>query len=60
MSAVYGLLDRDYRCAEEINELKKETRSVVPNFHVLAGKEISKLFASPGSHGTRHKRAIER
>ena len=45
--AVSGLLDRDYRCAEEIDELIKETPSVVPNFHVLAGKEIENYLLVP-------------
>lgn len=38
--AIAGLLDRDYRSQEEIDEILRETRATVPHFHILDGKEI--------------------
>jgi hypothetical protein len=47
--SIAALLDRDYRCEEEIGELVKETRGSVPHFHVLAGKEIENYLLVPSA-----------
>jgi energy-coupling factor transporter ATP-binding protein EcfA2 len=47
--AICALLDRDYRCSEEIDELVHETRGVVPNFHVLSSKEIENHLLVPSA-----------
>jgi hypothetical protein len=47
--AISALLDRDYRCPEEIEELVRETRGTVPNFHILAGKEIENYLLVPSA-----------
>ena len=47
--AISALLDRDYRCGEEIEELINETRGSVPNFHILAGKEIENYLLVPSA-----------
>jgi hypothetical protein len=47
--AISALLDRDYRCGEEIEELVRETRGSIPHFHVLAGKEIENYLLVPSA-----------
>jgi len=47
--AVSALLDRDYRCSEEIDELIDETRTAVPHFHVLLSKEIENYLLVPSA-----------
>lgn len=47
--AIAGLLDRDYRCQEEIDQLLTETRATVPNFNILAGKEIENYLLVPAA-----------
>lgn len=47
--AISALLDRDYRCKEEVDELVRETRGSVPSFHVLAGKEIENYLLVPSA-----------
>lgn len=47
--AIAALLDRDYRCQEEIEELLSETRATVPNFSILAGKEIENYLLVPSA-----------
>lgn len=44
--AISAVLDRDYRCKEEIDELVREARASTPHFHVLAGKEIENYLLS--------------
>jgi hypothetical protein len=43
------LLDRDFRCREEIDELLCEARKTVPCFHVLNGKEIENYLLAPSA-----------
>jgi len=38
--SIAALLDRDYRCPEEIKELTDGVRKTIPHFHILEGKEI--------------------
>lgn len=46
--AISAVLDRDYRCKEETEELIREARTTTPHFHVLAGKEIENyLLVAP-------------
>jgi hypothetical protein len=47
--AISALLDRDYRCSEEIEELVSETRGTIPHFHILAGKEIENYLLVPSA-----------
>jgi AAA domain, putative AbiEii toxin, Type IV TA system len=47
--AIAGLLDRDYRSKEEIDEILKETRTTVPHFHILDGKEIENYLLVPSA-----------
>ena len=47
--AISALLDRDYRCGEEIEALVQETRGSIPHFHVLAGKEIENYLLVPSA-----------
>jgi hypothetical protein len=47
--AISALLDRDYRCVEEVEELVRETRGSIPNFHILAGKEIENYLLVPSA-----------
>jgi hypothetical protein len=47
--AIAGLLDRDYRCQEEIDQLLKETRATVPNFNILGAKEIENYLLVPAA-----------
>ncbi len=47
--AVAALLDRDYRCPEEIAEIVHEARKTVFNFHVLAAKEIENYLLVPSA-----------
>jgi hypothetical protein len=47
--AISALLDRDYRCPEEITELVREARGTVPNFHVLEAKEIENYLLAPSA-----------
>jgi energy-coupling factor transporter ATP-binding protein EcfA2 len=49
--AISAVLDRDYRCSEEIDELVREARASVPCFHVLAGKEIENYLLVPSAIG---------
>jgi energy-coupling factor transporter ATP-binding protein EcfA2 len=47
--AIAALLDRDFRCREEIDELVREARKTVPCFHVLSGKEIENYLLAPSA-----------
>lgn len=47
--AIAALLDRDYRCSEEIDELIKATRGTVPQFHILGGKELENYLLIPSA-----------
>jgi len=47
--AISAVLDRDYRCQEEIEELVREARTTTPHFHVLAGKEIENYLIVPSA-----------
>lgn len=45
--SIAALLDRDYRCDEEINEIIEATRSKIPRFHILGAKEIENYLLVP-------------
>jgi len=45
--AVAALLDRDYRCQEEIEDLLTETNKTIENFYLLKGKEIENYLLAP-------------
>ena len=48
--AIAAILDRDYRCAEEIDEMIRDTRSTVPHFHILKRKELENYSTGAGSN----------
>jgi hypothetical protein len=45
--AIAAILDRDYRCAEEIEEITRDARTTVPHFHILERKEIENYLLAP-------------
>jgi len=45
--AIAALLDRDYRCVEEVEELLKGVRATIPHFHILRSKEIENYLLVP-------------
>lgn len=45
--AIAALLDRDYRCNDEIEELVTSARAAIPHFHVLGSKEIENYLLVP-------------
>lgn len=45
--SIAAVLDRDFRSAEEIAELLRDGRVTVPNFHILAAKEIENFLLAP-------------
>lgn len=45
--SIAGLLDRDYRCDEEIDEILVGMRETVPRFHILGAKEIENYLLVP-------------
>ncbi len=45
--AIAAILDRDYRCIEEITELARDARTTVPHFHILQRKEIENYLLLP-------------
>jgi len=47
--AIAAVLDRDYRCDEEIVELINTVRESVPTFHVLGAKEIENYLLVPSA-----------
>jgi hypothetical protein len=47
--SIAAILDRDYRCGEEIDSLVQAARTTVPNFFVLAGKEIENYLLEPNA-----------
>ena len=47
--AIAAILDRDYRCSEEIEELIRDARSTVPNFHILERKELENYLLVPAA-----------
>jgi energy-coupling factor transporter ATP-binding protein EcfA2 len=47
--AIAAILDRDYRCAEEIDELTRDARGSVPHFHVLERKELENYLLVPSA-----------
>ena len=44
---IAALLDRDYRCNEEIEDLLDGVRKSLPHFHVLGAKEIENYLLCP-------------
>jgi hypothetical protein len=44
---IAALLDRDYRCDEEIEDLVHNVRKTLPHFHVLGVKEIENYLLCP-------------
>lgn len=49
--SIAGLLDRDYRCDEEIEEILVGMRETVPRFHILGAKEIENYLLVPHAIG---------
>jgi energy-coupling factor transporter ATP-binding protein EcfA2 len=47
--SIAAVLDRDFRCAEEISELLKDGRASVPHFHILSSKEIENFLLVPSA-----------
>ena len=47
--SIAAILDRDYRCCEEIDAIVQTVRATVPNFFVLAGKEIENYLLEPNA-----------
>jgi energy-coupling factor transporter ATP-binding protein EcfA2 len=47
--AIAAILDRDYRCPEEIEDLVRTARGTVPRFHVLGAKEIENYLLMPSA-----------
>ncbi|WP_080752006.1 ATP-dependent nuclease [Bradyrhizobium japonicum] len=47
--SIAAVLDRDFRCAEEIVELLKDGRASVPHFHILTSKEIENYLLVPAA-----------
>jgi energy-coupling factor transporter ATP-binding protein EcfA2 len=47
--SIAAVLDRDFRCAEEISELLKDGRASVPHFHILSSKEIENFLLAPSA-----------
>jgi hypothetical protein len=45
--AIAAVLDRDYRCVEEITELAGDARTTVPHFHILQRKELENYLLVP-------------
>lgn len=45
--SIAAVLDRDFRCPEEIDELLKDGRAAAPHFHILGSKEIENYLLSP-------------
>ena len=45
--AIAAVLDRDYRCAEEIEEITRDARATVPHFHILERKELENYLLVP-------------
>jgi energy-coupling factor transporter ATP-binding protein EcfA2 len=45
--SIAAILDRDYRCPEEIDEMSRDAREVVPRFHILARKELENYLLVP-------------
>lgn len=49
--AIAGLLDRDYRSDEEIEQILAGMRQTVPRFHILGAKEIENYMLVPHAVG---------
>jgi hypothetical protein len=47
--SIAAVLDRDYRCNEEIDALVNGARSTVPLFHILEGKELENYLLVPAA-----------
>ncbi len=47
--SIAAVLDRDFRCAEEISELLRDGRTSVPHFHILGSKEIENFLLVPSA-----------
>jgi len=47
--SIAAILDRDYRCGEEIDAIVQSVRATVPNFFVLAAKEIENYLLEPNA-----------
>ncbi|MDB5653473.1 MAG: hypothetical protein JWQ94_1086 [Tardiphaga sp.] len=45
--SIAALLDRDFRCDEEISELVRDGKLSVPHFHILEAKEIENFLLVP-------------
>jgi hypothetical protein len=47
--AIAAVLDRDFRCNEEIAEIESGVKATIPHFHILVGKEIENYLLVPGA-----------
>lgn len=47
--SIAAVLDRDFRCAEEIAEILKDGRASVAHFHILQSKEIENYLLAPSA-----------
>ncbi len=47
--AIAAILDRDYRCSEEIETIIIDARATVTNFHILGRKEIENYLLVPSA-----------
>lgn len=59
--SIAAVLDRDYRCTDEIAEIVRDGRSSVPHFHILTAKEIENfLLSAPAIFKAVQQRLTER
>jgi predicted ATP-dependent endonuclease of OLD family len=47
--SIAAILDRDYRCAEEIDEIVRDARTTVAHFHILQKKELENYLLAPAA-----------
>lgn len=59
--AIAAILDRDYRCSEEIESIANDARETVTHFHILERKEIENyLLVAPALAGAINERLARR
>ena len=47
--SIAAVLDRDFRCGDEVAELLRDGRASVPHFHILGSKEIENYLLVPSA-----------
>jgi hypothetical protein len=55
--SISAILDRDYRCREEVDEIVRGATGRVPNFHIWGAKEIENCLLVPNAI---HSAVVER